>query len=258
MARFLKAVFPLCVLLLGLHRANSAAVGYTVVTFYSGKNYFADQFFYGDNSLNTFFTGASGATIPDGTQFSKWDSATSAFLPFSVYNLSLDSWSINYTLNPGEGAELITVSPFTNTFVGAVANYTNLVSGLPGPGENWDPNYENGLHLISAPVPVQGAISNLFYYAVGRNPLDGESVLVLDPRTQSTATATYNALSGSWINGDLFISVGESAFFNLGPVPVPEPGALSLLTFGALCALWEMRRKRLNRSRSPSGPGRGV
>src|SRR5437899_12665348 len=119
MARILKAVFPLCVLLLGLHRGHSA-VGYTIVTFYSGNNYFADQFFYGDNTLNTIFTGASGAQIPDGTKFTKWDSASSTFLPLSVYNLSLDSWSVNYTLNPGDGGDLITVSLFTNTSVGTL------------------------------------------------------------------------------------------------------------------------------------------
>ena len=97
-----------------------------------------------------------------------------------------------------EGALVHAPSLTTNTFVGEVAIYTNILTEF-GAGQLWAPNYPNGLHLIACPDPIGGPISSMFANVVGRSAAAGESVRILDETTQAYITATFTALAGTMI-----------------------------------------------------------
>lgn len=206
-------------------------VGYINRPILPGYNLVANQLIGNvDNTINNVFLG-----VADGTTFTKWDSTANSFLPSSVFDLGSQTWSINYTLNLGEGALVNSPSLTTNTFVGGVANYTNVVDLGPG-GLPWSPNYANGLHLIASPSPVGGPVSVMFDKVTGRAAQAGESVSILDEASQTYITATFDGFS--WDN-DPNLPVAHAAWFNLGPVNVPEPSSMALvgLAFGALVAV---------------------
>lgn len=210
-------------------------VGYINRPILPGYNLVANQLVDNvSNSVNNVLLG-----VPDGTTLTKWDSSANAFLPTSVFDLGSQTWSINYTLNLGEGALVHSPSLTTNTFVGGVANFTNVVDPGFG-GQLWTPNYANGLHLIACPMPIGGPISSMFSKVVGRVAAAGEWVQVLDENTQTYITATFDGFG--WDN-DPNLGVAHAAWFNLGPVNVPEPSSLTLvaMAFGTLVAA---RRRR--------------
>ena len=97
----------------------------------------------------------------------------------------------------------------------------------------WHPNYGDGLHLISSPIPQALPVDHIFSVVVDRAPRDGEWVKVLDPATQTYTLTTFHTGSG-WDNGTPTISVGQAAWFDLGPVIVPEPSNGALLAFAFL------------------------
>jgi hypothetical protein len=197
-------------------------VGYANTRFYPGDNLIANQFIQFDNSLNTVLTNGTAA----GSTLTMWDSVANTFLPLSLFDGT--TWSINYTLNPGQGALLNSPVMATNVFVGTVPIYTNILSGDPFlAGTGWHPNYPNGLHLLSVPEPMTASGDNLFHFVTDRSPLDGEWIRTLDPSTQTYRTTTYHTGSG-WDNGDPAVDVGQAAWFGLGPVAVPEPSTSAL------------------------------
>jgi len=203
-------------------------VGYINLTLYPGDNLIANQ-------LNFYSAGQTNRindvlrNVPVGTTFTTWDFATQSFVLLSSFNGT--NWSINYQFDLSQGALVHCPALATNTFVGDVVPYSNLTPEFGGPV--WQPNYADGIHLLSSPVPVAAQISTNFYYVTGRAPRQGESVTFLDPATQTYLISTYDSLNG-WDNGDPILGVGRSAWFNLGPVSVPEPGTLSLLLLPAL------------------------
>ncbi len=204
-------------------------VGYINRAILPGNNLIANQLDANpNNSINTILLG-----VADGATFTKWDAAANLFLPLSTFSASSQTWSINYTLNLGEGALVHAPYLTTNTFVGGVVPYTNIVSDLGG--GVWAPNYADGLHLIACPMPVGGPVSLMFERVVGRAAESGEWVQVLDENTQTYITATFDGLE--WDN-DLQLTVARAAWFNLGPVNVPEPASMALvgLAAGALVA----------------------
>jgi hypothetical protein len=204
-------------------------VGYINHTFAQGGSLFGNQLANGDNTLNVLF-GAAPA-IPDGTSISVWDPAAGNFLAPSIYSQA-SGWSINYALPPGVGARIQAPAAFTITFVGAVVGY-DLASGtviLPAPPPN-------GLQLLASRTPLEPA---LFEYSMGRAPREGESVTRLDPLTGTYFTTTFHG--GSWDNGAPELSLMEAAFYNLGPVAVPEPSVLALGAAGL--ALLFIRHRR--------------
>jgi hypothetical protein len=81
--------------------------------------------------------------------------------------------------------------------------------------------------MLSCYIPIPDAT---FYDVVGRDPVDGDSVTLLDAATQTYTTTTFE--DGSWNNGDPSLDVGESAFFNLEAVP--EPGVYGLIGVGII------------------------
>jgi hypothetical protein len=216
--------------------SNAAAViGYIIDPIPPGDVLIANQLSNGTDTLNSLFRTNLAPSIPDGTSFTKWDSTAGAFLPVSYYEASSDSWSLNYTLTYGEGGLLHSAgSTWTNIFVGEV---------YPGFGLgtfNWNPNYSDGLHLISSPVPISGTVSSMFSYIVGRAPHNGETVTVLDSVTKINTTATYDSLNGLWDNNPN-IGISQAVWVNLGPVP--EPSVMSLLALAGL-AFSAVRRWR--------------
>jgi hypothetical protein len=214
-------------------------VGYVNLTVYPGDNLIANHLNNPENSapnntLADILASPYANIIPDGTTFTKWDSAANAYMPLSIYS-SITGWSINYSLNLGEGGLLNSPSQWTNTFVGEFKSYSNITPEFGGP--IWAPDYPDGLHLIGCPEPIAGSVSNMFANVVGRAPADGEWVKVLNPATQTYITATYDATLDVWDN-DPNLPLGQSAWFNLGPVNVPEPSTLALvsLSFAAMFA----------------------
>jgi hypothetical protein len=65
---------------------------------------------------------------------------------------------------------------------------------------------------------------------VGRDPLNGESVTLLDAVSQISTTTVFE--NGVWDNGTPILNIGQSAFFNLESVP--EPAGYSLVGAGLL------------------------
>lgn len=218
-------------------------VGYINRAIVPGDNLIGNQLNYAplngpvDNSLNHILL-----SVADGTTFTKWDAGANAFLPLSVFDLNSQTWSINYSLNLGEGALVHSPARTTNTFVGSVMVYTNIVSAMDlGPGSPWAPNYAAGLHLLACPMPVGGSVSSMFAKVVGRAPATGEWVKVLDEANQTYLTSTFDG--ASW-DHDPDLAVAHAAWFNLGPVTVPEPSALALSAGAGLVLAGARRRRR--------------
>jgi PEP-CTERM motif len=205
-------------------------VGYINQPLYPGTNYIANQLANGDNSLKTIFQPSS---LLEGTTFTEWNPTTQSFLAPSTYDTTT-GWSINYTLTYGQGGVLVNPDSLfveTNTFTGSVWPGFNPIS------ETFTPPLVtgSGLMMLSCYVPIADAT---FYDVVGRDPLDGDSVTLLDPTTQNYTTTTFD--NGSWNNGAPLLGVNESAFFDL--VSVPEPGVYALAGVGML-VLGAMRRR---------------
>jgi hypothetical protein len=219
-------------------------VGYYNLSIRPGYNLIANQLSYSNNTLNAMFN----PTTPIGSTFTRWDSVAQQFAPVSTYLGPGSGWSINYSLNFGEGGLLSSPILWTNTFVGEVTHAYDADTGTL----NWHPNYPNGLHLLSSPIPLTAPIDINFMNAVGRLPQDGEWVAILDPATQLYTFTTFHTGSG-WDNGDPVLGYGQSAWFDLGgglaanlsSIPmVPEPGALTLVC-AAIATLLIGRRARL-------------
>jgi len=219
--------------------------GYFNTAIYSGDNLIANQLNNNEtNTLNDILNPAYAQGLPNGATFTEWDPVANVFLPVSTYNAATTSWSINYNFNTfasGQGALLNSPTQWTNTFVGGVALYTNIVPLLGGT-IGWHPNYANGLYLIANPHPVGGTTDAMFPDIVGRPPQEGGWVKILDPATQTYTTTTFHTGTG-WDNGDPSLAVGEAGWVNLGPVVVPEPSALAILGSG-MAWLAIFRRKR--------------
>jgi hypothetical protein len=220
----------------GVYSIN--VVGYYNRNVAPGDNLIANQLGYGaggqySNTLNNVLTYG----VADGSTFSEWDPTGHAFLPISVFSAAQTNWSINYTLNLGQGAVLHSPVATTCTFVGEVdGSIFQIDTGTL----HWNPGYGAGYYLLSCPVPIDGAT---FEQIVGRNPTDGEWVRMLNQATQTDLTTTYHDGLG-WDNGDPALAVGQAAWFDLGPAAVPEPSAGLLLA--AACTLTLLRMRRQN------------
>jgi hypothetical protein len=111
---------------------------------------------------------------------------------------------------------------FINTFAGSVW------PGFDGNGPFMPPLVtDSGTLLLSCYIPIAPAT---FHDVVGRDPQNGESVTLLDAVSQISTTTMFE--NGGWDNGTPTLNVGQSAFFNLEPVP--EPAVYNLVGAGLL------------------------
>ena len=219
-------------------------VGYINRTISAGDNLIANQLGTTNDTLNNVL--ASG--VLNGSTLTEWDPVANRFLPTSTFDATSASWSINYSLTYAGGALLHSPSGATNTFVGEVD--PALVDSVGISFANWHPNYGNGLYLISCPLPVDGAS---FQQVISRDPFDGEWVETLNEATQTYSVTTFHTGTG-WDNGDPALGVGQAAYFDLGPVVVPEPTALALAALGVATLL----RFRHRPSRSQALPRQSI
>ena len=157
---------------------------------------------------------SSQGGLANNTTFTMWSNG--AFLPQSVYNSFSDSWSINYQLNLGQGGYLISPTLVTNTFVGDVGPYFN---GTSSNNVGWNPNYPNGLQLVSNPIPIAGGLSFEFSNMIGRAPVAGEGIATLNSVTQTYDENFFNGTQ--WIDqisgnpSTATLSVGQAAWYAL-------------------------------------------
>ena len=117
---------------LSAHPAH-AVVGYYYYVFSAGSTLFCSQLDNSPNTLSTLFASTSLSTIPNGTTISLWDSATLGFSTGSTF-LS-GHWSVDLTLQAGNGYRLDTSAPFTASFFGRLLNHAGSVwdgGSLPG------------------------------------------------------------------------------------------------------------------------------
>ncbi len=202
---------------------SSNIVGYINQPLFAGDNLIANQLSNSNNTLNAILQ--SG--VPGGATFTEWNPLTQQYLPVSVYDINT-GWSINYELDYGQGGLFHSPVTFTNTFVGSVWGGYNGIDPFVPPLITG-----SGTLLLSCYIPIAPAT---FHDVVGRDPLNGESVTLLDALSQITTTTTF--ANGVWNNGAPVLNIGESAFFTL----VPEPAVFSLMGVGLLVLAIVLKR----------------
>lgn len=127
---------------------------------------------------------------PDGTTLFKWTG--SAFVSSTFF---LGAWSDGtFTLNPGEGGIIQSVSPFTNTFVGEVLQ-GNLTNAYPA-----------GFSIRSSKVPQAATLTVLGL--PGSQLTDGDTVYQFKGTTQAYVISTW--FLGAWGPSEPSIGIGES------------------------------------------------
>jgi hypothetical protein len=219
-------------------------VGYVNVSFKPGANLFANPLDSATgNSLSSIFTSGS-STTPDGSSIWLWNSTSRSFSQSSVYQAG--AWSVDLTLNPGQGAMLMTGTSFINTFVGSVL----APDGSPAHSDGFPPpsafSGPNSIYLLSCATPLTLTGTDTFLYVLGRTPNEGEQFMSFDATAQTLNVTTY--LGGAWDNGTPTLHPGESAFYNVGPVPgvvtVPEPSCVAFCFLIAGTLLFSSRRNQ--------------
>lgn len=212
----------------------SASVGYVNVICKPGDNLVADQLYLLGTSRDEdiSWVAVASASAPIGTTASRWDAATRAYSQVSV--LTDTGWSSDFTFHVGEGIKIYAPSQFIQKFEGQVYSFTGI--DQPPPVFTG----QDGVHLLACIIPWSlgpSKNSSVWTYVIGRDPKVGEQFTWLDSAAQQYHTTTFRV--GGWDNGEPSVVVGQSAFYNIGPVP--EPATVTLLVIGAAAML---RRRR--------------
>lgn len=229
-------------LVLAATACTAFPVAYYNVVCKPGDNLLAGQLYpSGTDPLD----GISWATLvqysdpaPVGTTVSTWDPSIQTYSQVSVFTDS--GWSSDFTFHLGEGIRLNAPSQFTLTFVG------NVYLNITGPDNPLfvPPVFseDNGIHFLACKFPMRldpTQDNSVWTWVIGRAPNLGEQFTWLDAAAQQYHTTTYTA--GGWDNGEPSLAVGQSAFFNIGPVP--EPGTVTLLAVGCAAMLRRGRKR---------------
>lgn len=194
-------------------------LGYVLRVFPPGENLFSPPVLAAhppqNNSLSNLFTGQ----VPDSTIVSLWNPTTLSFDVSSTNRSGL--WSTNLALPPGTGARLKTAIAFTNTFVGALL-------GHDGTPLTWDdstirpaPTFPGpvGVYLLGDKAATGASGTELFTNVIGRRPVTGEQVILLNVSNQTYATNTCLG-DDAWDTLPTW-HAGDAAFFNILLAPVP-------------------------------------
>jgi len=152
-----------------------------------------------------------GTALPDGSTIQKWDLQTQAYLTYTWKgNIVGPRWTDasgndagSVSLNPGEGAFLMTSNALTVTFIGSVRD-GSLTLPLPGDGI---------FHLVGALLPKAGGLqTDLNYF-----PHPGDLVELWRGPGLSYSVASYVPFSGGfWAQGEPVLKVGQAFFWRSG------------------------------------------
>jgi hypothetical protein len=121
---------------------SSNVVGYVNVDLAKGWNMIANPLDSGNNMLSSVIPEA-----PYNTAVYKFENG--AYLTPSIFDEDEEAWTIDYSLNPGEGVFINAPEAFTVTFVGEVKAGFHSVS-LPA-----------GWSIVSSPTPVAGTLEDI-------------------------------------------------------------------------------------------------
>jgi hypothetical protein len=213
---------------------TQALVGYVNVAYAPGDHLFTPPLWVANNNTGPqYLSQIFSAGVPELTAVSLWNVGTLNYEPASIF--SSGSWSTDLNLLVGTGALLSTVTSFTNTFVGEVDS-AFAETPLPHVGLG------DGYYLLGNRIPVASAGYSNFDGIIGRAPVEGEQIVKLDQ------TFTFHGGSGQWLDESFNVAIptlaiAEAAFFNLGPVVVPEPATFALFGFGSMALLMVRRRR---------------
>lgn len=195
------------------------SAGYVNYSCVAGNNLFSPALLSGSSTLSLIF---GNSPTPEGTIVSLWNPAT---LSFDTTSTNLNgSWSLDFQLLPGTGAEIFAPSPFTLTVVGTPLNHDG--NPLTGAGLTPPPLFtgSDGVYLLADKSPIFNSGTNIFINILGRLPNVGEKV------TQLSGTSTYLG-DGLWDSLPT-LSVSSAAFLTINSSPVPEPSALAVCFMG--------------------------
>ena len=132
----------------------------------------------------------TSSTPQDFASVYKYNRASGGYDSLTYVSTGWEGDSLNMTLNPGEGAFLGILSPFTNRFLGSVGHFMSQSFSVPIP---------QGWSIVSCPLPQAG-------------PLTGPGGLGF-PIQNGDQIFRYNCASGGYIS-DLFLNgvwEGDSA-----------------------------------------------
>lgn len=186
---------------------------YVPRVFLVGNNLFANPLLADDNTLNSLFIHA-----PEGAIVSLWNPESLSFDTSST-NIS-GAWLPNLELLPGTGARLHTAFAFTNTFIGSVLDHDGSVLTGDAPPQP-PPVYSGpvGVYLLGDRCPVGATGTDIFQNVIGRLPIIGEQVILLNATNQTYTTNTYVGL-GNWDTVPAW-KVSDAAFFRILLTRIP-------------------------------------
>jgi hypothetical protein len=164
----------------------------------------------GGNTLDGLFNVNGAGTMPDGTSLSnesvisKWDVPSQAFVYYTWNPTAGSGWrdasgnpAGSVTLNPGEGAYLVTSNALTVTFVGLVPYGSLSLSSST-----------NQFRIISSILPEAGGLQTDLGYV----PRGGDEVELWGG--SGLNTDHYVGLQHSWSPGEPVLAVGQAFFWS--------------------------------------------
>jgi hypothetical protein len=142
--------------------------------------------------------------VPNGSKIVKWNTLTQMWEPVSVFLGG--SWSINYMLNPGEGAFFFNPGPPFNLTINGNPHTPVLPLNLP----------PNSCCIVSRQEPLPGMFTNI----VGVMPQDGDGFWQYESAPAIYLADFYFDFLGGWFGDSLgnepTSAVGESVWICRG------------------------------------------
>ncbi len=173
---------------------SSNVVGYVNLDLVPGWNMIANPLDAGVNTLNALMAG-----VPDGSQAAKFQNG--AWTEVSSFDELFGTWSVDYTINPGEGLFVLVDSPCTITFVGEVKAGNHSVA-LPA-----------GWSMVGSPIPVAGTLAGVGLVSPAVS--DGDQLFAWSSAAQRYLEGNmFDELFGDWSDPEAEIQVGQAFLLN--------------------------------------------